>query len=98
MLRDICLGRTKQELASMKVQGHFGFTNPLILAAALFSFPALGAEAPPANTVEPRADEILQRMSDCLAKAKFFSVKAEIWQDIDLSSGQRVQADRRKGL
>src|SRR5689334_21833517 len=78
----------------MKVQGHFGFTNPCILAAALLSFRALGADAPPSNTVEPRADEMLQRMSDCLTKAKSFSVKAEIWQDVDLSSGQRVQAGR----
>jgi hypothetical protein len=78
----------------MKVQSHLGFANPFIVAAALFSFPALGAEAPPANAVEPRADAILQRMSDFLSKAKFFSVKAEIWQDVDLSSGQRVQAGR----
>jgi hypothetical protein len=78
----------------MKVQGHFGFTNPYIVAATLFSFSALGADAPPSKTVAPRADILLQRMSDFLAKAKFFSVKAEVWQDIDLSSGQRVQAGR----
>ena len=33
-------------------------------------------------------------MSDCLGGAKFFSVKAEIWQDVELRSGQRVQAGR----
>jgi hypothetical protein len=77
----------------MKVQGHLRFI-PLIISGALFAVQSPGAEAPPGNTIEPRADEMLQRMSDCLAKAKFFSVKAEIWQDVDLSSGQRVQAGR----
>jgi hypothetical protein len=33
-------------------------------------------------------------MSDCLGGAKRFSVKAEIWQDVELRSGQRVQAGR----
>jgi hypothetical protein len=44
--------------------------------------------------VEPRADELLKRMGDCLGQAQFFSVSAEIWQDVQLSSGQRVQAGR----
>ena len=44
--------------------------------------------------VDARADEILKRMGDYLGEAKFFSVNAEVWQDVDLSSGQRVQAGR----
>jgi hypothetical protein len=33
-------------------------------------------------------------MGDYLGQAQFFSVSAEVWQDIQLSSGQRVQAGR----
>ena len=33
-------------------------------------------------------------MGDYLGQAKFFSVTAEVWQDTQLSSGQRVQAGR----
>ncbi|MGD0059173.1 MAG: DUF2092 domain-containing protein [Verrucomicrobiia bacterium] len=50
------------------------------------------ADAKPA--IEPRADELLRRMGDCLAQAQCFSVNAEIWQDVQLASGQRVQAGR----
>jgi hypothetical protein len=53
---------------------------------------AAGAGAKPA--VDPRADEMLKRMSDYLAQAQFFSINAEIWQDIKLSSGQWIQAGR----
>jgi hypothetical protein len=44
--------------------------------------------------IDARADELLKRMGDYLGEAKFFSVKAEVWQDVELSSGQRVQAGR----
>lgn len=44
--------------------------------------------------IDPRADELLKRMGDYLGQAQFFSVSAEIWQDVQLSSGQRVQAGR----
>jgi hypothetical protein len=44
--------------------------------------------------IDPRADELLKRMGDYLGQAQFFSVNAEVWQDVDLSTGQRVQADR----
>lgn len=33
-------------------------------------------------------------MGDYLAEAKAFSVGAEVWQDVELSSGQHVQAGR----
>src|SRR6267142_7196613 len=45
-------------------------------------------------SVDPRADELPKRMGDYLGQAQFFSVSAEVWQDIQLSSGQRIQADR----
>jgi hypothetical protein len=44
--------------------------------------------------IDPRADEWLRRMSDYVAQAPFFSVNAEIWQDVQLASGQTVQAGR----
>ena len=58
-----------------------------LLAASVFA-----AEDKP--TVDPRADELLKRMGDYLGEARFFSVSTEIWQDVQLSSGQRVQAGR----
>ena len=54
--------------------------------------PVAGAEADTA--VDVRANTLVQRMGDCLGQAKFFSVDAEIWQDIESSSGRRIQADR----
>jgi len=33
-------------------------------------------------------------MGDYLAQAQFFSVNAEVWQDVQLTSGQQVQAGR----
>jgi hypothetical protein len=62
----------------------------ILLGLAAPSVPA--ADDKPA--IEPRADELLKRMGDYLGQAQFFSVNTEIWQDIELSSGQRVQAGR----
>jgi hypothetical protein len=53
---------------------------------------ACAADDKPA--MDPRADELLKRMGDYLGQAQFFSVSAEVWQDIQLSSGQRIQAGR----
>jgi hypothetical protein len=44
--------------------------------------------------IDPRADEFMKRMGDYLGQAPFFSVNAEIWQDVQLGSGQRIQAGR----
>lgn len=44
--------------------------------------------------IDAHADELLKRMGDYLAQAQFFSVSAEVWQDVQLSSGQRLQAGR----
>lgn len=84
----------------MKVPIHFqALSRRRILlaltACALAGFtamPVLAAEDKPA--VEPRADELLKRMGDYLGQAQFFSVNAEIWQDVQLSSGQRIQSGR----
>jgi len=44
--------------------------------------------------IDPHADELLKRMGDYLGQAQFFSLSAEVWQDVQLGSGQRVQAGR----
>jgi len=36
----------------------------------------------------------LKRMGDYLGQAQFFSVNAEVWQDMQLGSGQRIQVGR----
>lgn len=69
-----------------------GFAVAACACSALMSLSVCRAEDKPA--VDPRADEVLKRMGDYLGEAQFFSVSAEIWQDVQLSSGQRVQAGR----
>jgi hypothetical protein len=51
-------------------------------------------DAAPTPAVDPQADILLHRMADYLAQAQFYSVSAEVWQDIRLGSGQQVQAGR----
>jgi hypothetical protein len=63
------------------------------LAACAFVARSVSA-ADDKPAIDPHADELLKRMGDCLAQAKFFCVSAEVWQDIQLSSGQRIQAGR----
>ena len=46
------------------------------------------------NAIDPHADELLKRMGDYLGQAQFFSVSVEVWQDVELASGQRVQSGR----
>jgi len=60
--------------------------------ACLMVNAAPAAEVKP--SVAPQADELMRRMSDYLAQAEFFSVSAEVWQDVRLGSGQQVQAGR----
>jgi hypothetical protein len=65
--------------------------------AGLWTLSAHGADVKPADAkpvIDPSADKLLKRMGDYLAEAPFFSVNAEIWQDVQLGSGQQVQAGR----
>jgi hypothetical protein len=55
---------------------------------------APGAWAKDKPAIEPKADQLLKRMSDYLAQAQFFTFSAELWQDDNLMSGERVQAGR----
>jgi hypothetical protein len=74
--------------------------RPAWAVCALVVFMAMSAPAadvkPPAAkpAIDPQADEFMKRMGDYLAQAPFFSVTAEIWQDVHLASGQRLQAGR----
>ena len=78
--------------------------RPAVAASALvvlMTMPAAAADDPApvlAAAVKPdidsQADVQLRHMSEYLAQAPFFSVNAEIWQDVQLGSGQRVQAGR----
>lgn len=65
--------------------------------AAVASLGITAIAAPSADVtqaIDPRANEFLRRMSDYMTQAQFFSVSAEIWQDVRLGSGQQVQAGR----
>ena len=86
------------------------WVRPALIAGALAGFMALSALAgimvlsgPPAGqaatavakpAIDPQANEQLRRMGDYLAQAQFFSVSAEVWQDVQLGSGQQIQAGR----
>ena len=69
--------------------------RPAFAAGALAGLMAMAVSAADVKpNIDPRADEMLRRMGSYLSQAQFFSVSAEVWQDIQLSSGQRVQAGR----
>src|ERR1051326_1337063 len=66
-----------------------------VAACALLGVLAVSAfAAEDKQPIDPRADELMKRMGEYLGRAKFFSVNAEIWQDIQLSNGQQIQAGR----
>ena len=54
--------------------------------AGLWALSARAADVKPTDTkpIDPSADKLLKRMGDYLAQAPFFSVNAEIWQDVEL--------------
>jgi len=65
--------------------------------AGLWALSVRAADVKPTDAkpvIDPSADKVLKRMGDYLAQAPFFSVNAEIWQDVQLGSGQQVQAGR----
>lgn len=72
-----------------------GVFRPLFLTGMLVGVVATSTPAADVKSaVDPQADKLLRRMSDYLVQAQFFSVNAEIWQDVQLGSGQQVQAGR----
>src|ERR1035437_6116632 len=63
--------------------------------AGLWALSARAADVKPTDAkpvIDPSADKVLKRMGDYLAPAPFFSVNAEIWQDVELGSGPQGQA------
>jgi len=67
----------------------------VLIAFMAVSVSAADVKAPDSKPpIDPRADEYMKRMGDYLGQAPFFSVNAEIWQDVQLGSGQRIQAGR----
>ena len=69
-----------------------GFALAACALSGLMAVSVSAADAKPA--IDPHANELLKRMGDYLGQAQFFSVSAEVWQDVQLSSGQRIQAGR----
>jgi hypothetical protein len=55
-----------------------------------------GADAAPATqpAVDPIADQILRQSCDFLAKTTAFAVHAEVWKDVVLPSGHKIQVTR----
>jgi len=63
-----------------------------VVLAGLFVPEALGEGATSKQaSLEPKADEVLRRMSDYLAAAKQFSFEAHVMFDEVLDSGQKIQ-------
>ena len=79
-------------LVPTPVPSRLGLALAISVLSGLIALSAPAADDKPA--IDPRADELLKRMGDYLGQARFFSVNAEVWQDVDLASGQRVQAGR----
>jgi hypothetical protein len=63
----------------------------LLLASA-----KAGADSAPTTQpdVDPTADQILRQSCDFLAQTPAFSVHAEIWKDLVLASGHKIQVTR----
>lgn len=59
-------------------------------AAASFAGSAAGGEA----AIDPEADRLLRAAGSYLADAKAFSVNVEVWKDVTLPSGQKIQTGR----
>jgi len=72
-------------------------TTVALVGLVAVSAPAADVKPPAADgkpAIDPQADELLRRMGDYLGQAQSFSVNAEVWDDIQVSSGQMIQAGR----
>jgi hypothetical protein len=69
-----------------------------LVTLLLLLFAAARADADPAPTtrpaIDPTADRILHQFCDYLAHSPAFSVHAEVWKDVVLPSGHRIQVTR----
>ena len=66
----------------------------LIPATYAFAEPPPPAASQPSGTIDPLADQILHQASDFLAHTPAFSVHAEVWKDIVLPTGHKIQVTR----
>lgn len=81
------LSMNSRALARLRLL-RFSLAVATVLNASLF------CQGEQNSNIDRRADQWLRRMSDYLAGMKFFSTDAEIWQDIQISTGQQIQAGR----
>src|ERR1700722_20292836 len=65
----------------------------LIVGACAGADPAQPATAS-RLAVDPTADQILRQCCDFLAQTRVFAVHAEIWKDVVLPSGHKIQVTR----
>ena len=72
--------------------GPIGFRGRIACLAGMLMLPLCAEES--LTGVDPKADAVLRRMGGFLASAPFFTVTADVWQDSNLASGQRVQSNR----
>ena len=89
--QELLKGMKRRTPSHFSVDSRLSIFTATCAIFALLTVPSLGAQD---KSIDPRADELLKRMGDFLAHSKFFSVNAEIWQDIALASGQQIQAGR----
>ena len=68
----------------------------LVVLTLLLASARAGADAAPATQpdINPTADEILHQACDFLAQTPTFGVHAEIWKDVVLPSGHKIQVTR----
>jgi hypothetical protein len=69
----------------------------IMFSCQLMISPVWSAEAPKkvkAPDIEPKAGEVLKQMCDYLKNLQQFSVRAEITEDVLLTSGQKIQYAR----
>jgi len=78
----------------MTARANHGLRSALAAGALVGLVTGLASAANVKPAVDPQADGLLRRMGEYLAQAPFFSVNAEIWQDVQMNSGQQVQAGR----
>jgi hypothetical protein len=66
------------------------------LGLLVFFVARAGADPAPATqpAVDPTADQILRQSSDFLSQSPAFAVHAEIWKDVILPSGHKIQVTR----
>ena len=83
------------KLSDLMINLKFPCLRQAFAIGALAGMLSMAADAADVKAaIDPLADAALLRMGDYMSKQQFFSVSAEIWQDVQMASGQQVQAGR----